>query len=893
MQLDGWRSCLPQTRLNNMTGGLASLLDQLELRLGIAHPEVSYVNRVAHYRDALAADGSNHSRFYAASMSKNALATAETLLRWRDELVMGGWNGQSSPSFSSRLNDLAALESAACQEVKSGDGDRVRRINELLDDGANINIDLHVMDARDSLPSRLVQLFDKLGARFEQAELSPHAKEDTNLRRAQDALLGKSEQIQWNLNGDDSLLVCTAFSEMTLAQVAAKWMSERSVSRAVLATSSLSALSSAVRGLDQPVPGWNAVSAERPILQFLRLALRLRWQPLDPQHLLEFLVHPVSPLPSGLRHRLAAAVADRPGIGNTEWNSVVQQAQESARSRDVVNGSKDELNISARLTEWILIDRFDPIVGATGSSLNDTCRLVKDWALRRGAVENCTAKTSLWLKLASVAGEIGQIVHKRSSVPLHELEHLLALAEGQGGSRDMAMAELGCAPVLQNPAAALEPLDEIFWWFAEKPPALPASSWTRSELEALAGQGVNLVSAEAIIHSRHRASMLALLAAKERVRLFLPRIRAGEQVEHHPLLDELRMLADNKPPPELNVDAAVASGSVMGGLSAYARKPLPTLRRWWKLSQPALLQARAQESFSSLNLLVQQPFAWVLKYGAKLKEGPVGSFSVIADSRQRGNLLHRVTELLFSKSCKIDWKVVPEKEFAEWIDSSWMVLLETEGANLKLPGVGSDAERFRQQCLRVIWQLIKHLRAAGVVEAEADILIEGAPFRQNSTVNGRIDLLVRREGLPSAAVIDLKLGGKDKRRRELAQNTALQLAVYGYLMASANGGNWPHAAFFILSDGTMLAPQADGFFPNATAVEVKNVVTGAQACWNDFLRVWDWRRAQLDQGLIEVPVDGTALEATDPSPPDPRWAPDPEAARYDGYEALTGWRTDA
>ena len=38
-------------------------------------------------------------------MSKNALATAETLLRWRDELVMSGWNGQSGPSFSSRLND--------------------------------------------------------------------------------------------------------------------------------------------------------------------------------------------------------------------------------------------------------------------------------------------------------------------------------------------------------------------------------------------------------------------------------------------------------------------------------------------------------------------------------------------------------------------------------------------------------------------------------------------------------------------------------------------------------------------------------------------------------------------------------------------------------------------
>jgi hypothetical protein len=219
--------------------------------------------------------------------------------------------------------------------------------------------------------------------------------------------------------------------------------------------------------------------------------------------------------------------------------------------------------------------------------------------------------------------------------------------------------------------------------------------------------------------------------------------------------------------------------------------------------------------------------------------------------------------------------------------------LETEGANLLLPGAQSDAEQFRQQTQRVIWQLIEQLRAAEVTCVGADVRPKDAPFRNNARLNGHIDLVVKRRGMPSVAVIDLKLGGKKDRRSDLEKNTALQLAVYGYLLACESGGEWPRTAFFILGDGTMLAPTGDGFFPNAIGVGVKASPSGAQACWNDFLKVWDWRRAQLDEGQIELPVAGAELAETDPVPPDPRWATDVRAKRYDGYDALTGWRTDA
>lgn len=892
-QLDGWRACLPRLRLNEMTGGLAALLDQLELRLGVPHSKASYVSRVTHYADALSEAQRQHPRFYAASLKKNALATAEMLLRWRDDLVMGGWMGQASHGFSVRLNDLAAVELLASQEVRSGDGDRIRVIQEVLDAGVVAPLDVVVMGGKASLPGRLVCLLDKLDAKFQEMPSFMLGDKNTNLRRGQDALLGSSMSIDWNPNDDDTLVLCTAFSEMTLAQAAAQWMTDSSVSRAVLATSSLSALSAAVRGLDKPAPGWNAISAERPILQFLRLALRLRWQPLDPKHLLEFLVHPVSPLPSRLRYGLASALAEKPGIASSEWNDAVQKAKALASSSDAEKATGEESGIDTKMKEWILISRYDPLDGADGSQLNETCERVKDWALRRSAVEKCGATTHLWQKLASVAGELGSVFGRKSKVPLHEVDHLLMLAEGQGASREHAMAELGSVPIWNDPSAVLESVDEIFWWFAEKPAPPPITVWTRFEIEALSSHGVHLVPTEAVIQARHRAAMQPLLAAKQRVRLFLPQVRGGDSIKHHPLLDELRVLASGKPVPRCDLDVAIASEKTMPGILKHTRKPLPALRRWWTMRQPELLQARSQESYSSLHLLVRQPFAWVLQYGARLREGAVGSFTIVADSRQRGNLLHRVTEKLFSDECGIDWKSVSREAFNIWMESEWRTLLETEGANLLLPGARSDAEQLRQQGLRVIWQLIEQLRSAGVIEATADVKPQGAPFRQNALVTGRVDLLIKRAGSPSTAVVDLKLGGRGVRRAELEQNSALQLAVYAYLLAASNGGEWPMTAFFILNDGIMLAPKGDGFFPGSTEVGVKNATPGPKACWNDFLGVWDWRRAQLDQGLIEVPVAGAALTATDPLAPDPRWQPDPDEFRQDIYQALTGWRTDA
>lgn len=145
-----------------------------------------------------------------------------------------------------------------------------------------------------------------------------------------------------------------------------------------------------------------------------------------------------------------------------------------------------------------------------------------------------------------------------------------------------------------------------------------------------------------------------------------------------------------------------------------------------------------------------------------------------------------------------------------------------------------------------------------------------------------------------AAVVDLKYGRGKAKRDELSNNTALQLAVYSHLVKARNGGGWPATAYFILRSNELLAQDAS-FFPHATIVKCNHGSPGPESTWKEFLDVWRWRRNLLEEGWIEVPVDGTSPTEGDDAmpasaPPHEEWRPDRSAPRYDDYRFLTGWK---
>ena len=909
LDLDGYEPLATHDTFNELICGPFRLLDVLELRLGLGLKPVSSAVRVSQYRDRLEQAASVKPRFYTASFSKDAFSVARTLLAWRDELMLAGWNGSVSPIQSARIQDLADVERIPSPALSIGFGDRVRAVSAELE-GRGPKLDsIEVVENEEQLPLLLRQLLIKLGATFrcfDGTRVKPAGTIGTDLRKLQEALVNGVQPYPIKLANDGSVVFVTAYSEVTLAQFAAQLFQNsrrQNLSTTMIAQSKCPHLDATFRSVDEPILALSARSPKRPILQTLALALALRWEPLDPRDLLAFLVHPVSPMHNGLRTKLASAVAECPGVGGTKCNEAIEEHRESLKQkfasdpnvlRKMLKQSEDDL------AKWITVKRFNPLTGAPGNELAATCAAIVRWAMTQaGASEDLSpALAEQYGQLASNASDLATILRSLVTVTRAQLDRLVDQVVGTGVRCNHAVAEAGHPHRLTAPGAFLEPADTVLWWDFRGSGASPIPPWTKQEIEQLNQAGTLLLPATTRHTRENLAALRPILGARKQLVLMCPRMLGNEPVPHHPLRDRIQSLIDgNLPTFDLDrhladpFDAPVCD-TVAPMLDTLTHRKLPGIRRWWKLPSGQQLGPRDLESFSSATKFIFNPAAWVLRYKAQLKAGRLFRNELVGGARQRGNLLHRLSELVFGAGSSLDWKTASRTQMDQWLENQWQKLLPAEGANLLLPGNRAVAAGLLDEAKSAIWSLIEQLRAASIRKTTVNLSPAQAPF-VGGNLYGFIDL-VTENGAGRAAVIDLKYNGYDQKRDELANNLQLQLAIYAYLIAK--GATWPESAFFILKRRALLA-QHDGFFPGARIVPAKSSPSGLKECWKEFETLWHWRRTSLNQGWIECAVSGTdPLDGTGPmrnsASPIEHWQLENAVDSFNDFDALTGWEVD-
>jgi ATP-dependent helicase/nuclease subunit B len=270
LDLDGYQDLQPRDRFNESICGPCGFLRLLELRLGLASKPASAAGRIVQYREILQNAASIKPRFYTVSFAKDPLAVAETLLRWRDELVLAGWDGSPDPAASQRIRDLAEVEGLAGPNLSPGFGERMRKALTELDRRDPRFATVEVLENRDTLPLLLRRVLVKLGASFRSVgleTLSPAGFPGTDLHKIQEALVEPGENSPIKLDYDGSITFVTAYSEITLAQLAAQLFQRRRAqnqSTTLVAQSECSHLDTALRSLDEPVLGLSVRSTQRP-----------------------------------------------------------------------------------------------------------------------------------------------------------------------------------------------------------------------------------------------------------------------------------------------------------------------------------------------------------------------------------------------------------------------------------------------------------------------------------------------------------------------------------------------------------------------------------------------------------------------------------------------------
>lgn len=868
LQLDGEHGWRPANRLGMPLLGPLGMLNLLETGLGLLRAECTQAQRATQYRECLKRCDTPD-RFYHASFGIDPIGASASLLSWRDDWYLHGWNGEAPSVAGVRIADLAAVEEIARNLLFPSTGERLAQVAESLSKLQSKIEQVELVDPIEAFPKRWREVLEKLPVKSPRT-YEPQAPEQTVLGKLQLALKlaheGKKPNGKIAWSDDGSLRVVRGETSLLAARWVAHMRTVRQQEVAIVAEHDRSLLDATLDAADIARQGFQDSSPLAPALQVLPLALATIWEPLDVYALLEFLSHPIGPVPGYVRGRLAEVIAESPGIGGPRWRQAIETLETLCPDR--VADMRNSLAI------WIEHPRYSPMQGAPiAVVLERTCR-VRDY-FRAGLYDQDSvlsqANATGYRQAKAVAAALEAMAAQgESSIMPVALETLVSQCTA-GGAPNFAMhAQVGCVPSAANPAALVEPFDHVIWWQMGAPSLPDRYPWSRGELDVLVQVGVELPPLDKVLAQQGQEWLRPILSARKQLVLVLP----PPGVEMHPLWQEIQGLIGDLRPEPLE---GLVTGHIDEELPRVAHAPLPRRRRWWHLPPEVKISRRSRESYSGLNLFLNAPHQWVLKYAARLN--PSNLLAVTDQNRLYGNLAHRIIDRFFHAGNAHELR---GDVLVGWLSREFEGVITEEGAVLLMPGRRMDRERLRSALGRALEEIQRQFSAAGIVVVESERGLTGT--FPGGDLEGQADLVVQTQS-GRQAIVDMKWGGANAHKDRLAKNRHLQLALYAGMLRQETGA-WPEVAYFILEASRLLAPDT-GFFPQAQAVQSGS--TGATPqLWEQLVATWKWRRSQIDAGMIEVAVENIEPTSESEAPPG-ALAPEELREDYDEYRWLVGW----
>ena len=908
LHLDGLDPNPPKTALGEVTLGPQGLISMLETDLGLPPVLDHPAERLMAYRGCLL-DANDLTRFYHRSFSVDPINVAGTLLDWRAQWYEAGWNGRfasyeaeasNAMEASPRLRDMSDLEALAKDRVPLTTGQRLQRIAADLASRRTQIEKVVLLDDPVELSAAWRAVLDHLEVEVAPGvNPTPNAAQGTDLHTIQSLLTDlaarpEGEQIEkTRLNADGSFLVLRAVSRDISARAIAETVRDAAdpAGTVVIAETDGIILDNAFERSALPRCGFQHYSRFRAISQVLKLCLALLWEPVNPHLLLQFLIHPLGPVPSRIRRALAAAVADEPGIGGRAWRAAIEDLK--GDQPPVGDGDLDIRRIRQDIAYWFESPRF-PASAAALEVLTERTQRCANWLSARLNTTTDPGEQAMFRaaygQAEALMNALGGLADQgQSNIAKIELDRLLDEVT-RVQSDPNAFAEAGRVRGTSHPGTITQAVDQVIWWDLPPHTAELSYPWSHAELVELSRNGVELPSIEAQLEHRSRLWQRPILNARRRCILVVHDSDQG----YHPLWSQLASIFENWA--EIRLDDALLNGTgeVLPHLDIatvpVAVQPLPMPKRWWELPADLAFEARDLESYSSLSKLFFHPHEWALTYAARLRTGraedlPDGPLLY-------GSLAHRLFENFFNYSDsehaagKSDWRDLHATDIRQWLGEHLPGLIAQEAALLLEPGRGIDRQRVCATLERALVQLLEHLRAAGIQSVRTEYQEQQSYLDIN--IRGAIDLLLT-DATGQEVVVDAKWGGEHYRGQEIEANRHLQLATYAYMRKTATGANrWPYAAYFIITSGNLLAPD-DSVFPDAV-VHAQAIDEGIADLWSRGESTYRWRREQLEAGHIEVNVAETEPTERSTAPED-ALENDRGPDRFDDFTRLTGWNS--
>ena len=672
-------------------------------------------------------------------------------------------------------------------------------------------------------------------------------------------------KIAWS--NDGSLRVLRAETGLLAARWVAHSFALREADVAIVAEQDRSLIDATFDAVDLARQGFQDSSPLVPALQVLPLALATVWEPLNIYALLQFLSHPIGPVPSYARRRIAEVIAERPGIGGPHWGEAISEIETRYPERVA--------DFRKILSFWVEHPRYKTANGAPVAMLIERTCGVRDYfatkLFDKDPIHRAASATGYAQASAVAAGLDALAAQGEISITPAELDALISQCTSRGAPNFAMHAQVGCVPTASDPGALVEPFEQVVWWQMGAPLLPGHYPWSRSEMDSLAKAGSELPPLGDLLARRREDWLRPILNARRQLVLILP--PPGEEM--HPLMQEIQWFVEGV---RLEPLEDLLTGRADEQLPDVLHTDLPQRNRWWKLPPQVKISLRPQESYSSLNAFLNAPYQWVLKYKARLN--PSNLLAVADQNLLYGNLAHRLIDRFFRTDGA---RALQGDAVKDWFAREFATVVAEEGAILLMPGRRSDYERVRSALERAIGEIQRQFGAAAVdtVDSERDLI----GMFPGGALEGQADLVVRnRSG--RQAIVDMKWSGANYYQDRLAKNRHLQLAIYAEMLRQETG-SWPQVSYFILEASRLIVPDK-GFFPEARPVQTGATGT-TPLLWEQFITAWRWRRSQIDAGLIEVAAEG--IEPTpESSCPIEALTPEELPEAYNNYRWLAGWQ---
>lgn len=872
LQLDGQRGWHACNSLGEITVGTNGMLSILEPQLGLIAELVPQSQRIVQYLDYIKyCDNSN--RFYHMSLQTDELGTAATLLSWRDQWYLHGWTGKIESATSGRLADMAEVERVAIGKVAPSEGERLTMILQKMAIRKPAISEVLLTSALASFPQRWQEVLSQLPTELSPMDTTPnsglflHTLQD-RLNKVQAGQVFKDEDRLPFVN-DGSVVIARAETRLLASRWLAERMSNGIEDGVLVASDSAALLDDILSSTGQPRHGLSDSSAYRPSLQLLPMALALLWAPLDFNVLISFLSHPVSPIRSYARRQLAGKLAAQPGIGGKKWVQVLSKIDEHYGDEAAI--------VREQISTWIDHPRFDENVGVPiNEVLARTVKLADYFRVRLADEDN--AKRASWnagfSQTTAFIRALEQLqLNGATVIRQRQLQKLLAQVTSRGSTNPKLVAEVGSLAVVDDPAALIESFNQVIWWQPVMPGIPKSYPWSLLERQVLAGAGVSLPDIVNVLDNIASDWLKPILSAKKQVVIVLP----PNDAEVHPAWQMVSAQVSDMV--ELPLEQIFkGENSVTEQSIVVSHTQLPQLKRWWNLPANTPIPKRDHDSFSSLESYLFNPYQWLLRYPASLKASNI--LSVSDGFLLDGQLAHAIVEHFFALP---DSLVMTEAQVMVWFDQTFPKVVETQGAVLLMHGRRSDYEGLRYSLRRAIKNLMIQLKSANISTVQSELELKGS--YSGGEILGYADLvLTNAQG--HHAIVDMKWGGKSKYTKKMTENTHLQLGIYAEILRQQTG-KWPEVGYYILAESKLIT-QHDNYFPDASIAN-KSIDESTPHLWERFKATHAWRSKLMQDGMIEVVLDGVD-ETEGSSTPEDGLKPEVLNPNYNDYLTLAGWR---